>query len=211
MRSFLAHHFRSVRKERDLSLRQLARMLGYKNVAKGCNKIRKFEERGEIHVQLLQNLADALDIDMATIDTLIEQDRREFVRAWNEWADVPIQPRVVVRLIPAVYKSEPLPGRITTLEKAEVFAAETARRWNRRACLTWTRRLSVWFDEDGEITGRTEAAPGETNVPTMRLKGSQRSFLLQNSVSGKTILRLTGWPKQPTAVSGKHLLSDQSE
>ena len=149
MRSRLANHFRSVRKERDLSLSQVTRMLGYKNVTKGCNKIQKFEERGEIHAQLLQTLADALGIDAATIDALIEQDRQEFCRVWNEWADQPISPRLVVRLLPAVYKSEPLPGSITTLEQAEVFAAETARRWNKRACLTWSRRLSVWFDSKG--------------------------------------------------------------
>jgi transcriptional regulator with XRE-family HTH domain len=211
MRSQLVDHFRQQRKERGLSLAELARHLGYKNATKGCNKIQKFEQRGEIHADLLRKMADSLGIDKVTIDTLIEQDRRKFVRVWNEWADQPIQPRVAVRLTRAFYKSVPLPWRVPTLEEAEAFAAETARRWNKRACLTWSRRLSVWFDSKGDVEARTEAAPGEANVPTMRLKGSTRSFVLEDPSTGRTVLRLTDWPKQPTAVSGNHLLTNQPE
>ena len=109
MRSQLAHHFRTVRKERDLSLSQLARLVGYQNVTKGCNKITKFEERGEIHADLLRKLADSLGIGAATIDALIDCDRREFERVWNEWADQPISPHIVIRLIPAVYRRSDLP------------------------------------------------------------------------------------------------------
>ena len=52
-------------------------MVGYRNSAKGRNRIERFEQRGEIHTDLLRKLADELDIDKATIDALIEQDRRE--------------------------------------------------------------------------------------------------------------------------------------
>ena len=211
MRSQLADHFRQQRKERGLSLAELARHLGYKNPTKGCNKIQKFEQRGEVHTDFLRKLADSLGIDAATVVSLIEQDRREFCKVWNEWADVPISPHLVVRLIPAVYKSEPLPGSVTTLEEAEAFAAETARQWNRRACLTWSRRLSVWFGSEGNVEGRTGSVLGEANVPTMRLTGGRRSFLLEDPSTARTILRLINWPEQPTAVSGKHLLTNQSE
>ncbi|MCH8828042.1 MAG: helix-turn-helix transcriptional regulator [Planctomycetes bacterium] len=200
MRSQLARHFRTVRKERDLSLSQLARLIGYKNVTKGCNKITKFEQRGEIHAGLLWKLADALSIDPTTIDKLIEQDRREFYRVWNEWADVPISPFIVIRLLPAVYKRSELPDGIVSVEEAEIIAAETARRWRKKVYLQWTRRLSIWFNEQGHETARTEATPGEINAPHMRLKGSRRGFQLQHPETGRTVLRLIDWPVQPISI-----------
>ena len=197
MRSRLANHFRSVRKERDLSLSQLARLVGYTNVTKGSNKIQKFEQRGEIHTDLLWKLADELDIDKTTIDTLVEQDRREFVRVWNEWANEPIRPHIVIRLIPAVYKRSELPDGIVSVEEAEIIAADVARRWRKKVCLQWTRRLSVWFDSDGNVEFRTETTPGEINAPYMRLGNGRRSFVLENPATGGTVLHLIDWPKQP--------------
>ena len=162
--------------------------------------MQKLEERGEIYAGLLWKLADSLGIDAATIDALIEQDRREFVRVWNEWADVPISPFIVIRLLPAVHKRSDLPDRIETVEEAEIIAADAARHWRKKVYLQWTRRLSVRFDEDGEITGRTESVPGKASVPTMRLRGSRRSFVLENPATGRTVLRLIGWPEHPISI-----------
>lgn len=200
MRSQLADCFQQGRKERGLSLAELVRLIGYQNITKGSNRIGKFEERGEVHRDLLLKLADALDIEKVTIDTLIEQDRREFVRVWNEWANDPIRPHIVVRLIPAVYKRSELPDGIVSIEEAEIIAAETARKWNRRVCLTWSRRISIWFASDGNVDARTEAVPGKTNIPHLRLRGSQRSFLLENPETGQVTLRLINWPEHPISI-----------
>ena len=40
-----------------------------------------------------------------------------------------------------------------------------------------SRRLSVWIDGQGEIEARTEAIPGEPNVPFIEVRG--RRFLLR--------------------------------
>jgi len=197
MRSQLADHFRQQREDSGLSLAELSRLAGYQNVTKGCNRIRRFEERGEIHANLLQKLADVLDIDDATIDAFIEQDRRDFERQWNEWADQPIRPHLIIRPLAAVYARKELPDGMQTVDEAESIAAEFAREHHKKVCLVWTRRLSVWFEEDGNIIGRTEAAPGKSNVPTMRLKGSRRSFLLQHPATGGTVLHLIDWPNRP--------------
>ena len=211
MRSRLAHYFQNARSQRGLSRVELARLVGYQNVTKGCNRIQKFEERGEIHADLLRKLAVVLGIDGDTINDLIEQDRREFEREWNEWADVPIRPYLIIRLIPAFYKSQRLPDDIESIHEAEIIAADAARRWGKKVCLVWTRRCSVWFDSDGNVQSRTETVPGETSIPYMRMKGSQRSFLLENPETGGTVLRLIDWPKQPTAVSERHLLTNLPE
>ncbi len=84
----------------------------------------------------------------------------------------------------AVYSSKELPEDVTTLGEAEGIAAETAREHNKKVCLVWTRRLSIWFDEQGQMTARTEASPESSNIPYMRLKGSRRSFVLQHPVTG---------------------------
>ena len=109
MRSQLANHFRSVREEQGLGFVELARIVGYKNVTKGCNRIQQFEQRDEVHADLLRKLADALGVDNETVDRLIDEDHREHVRKWNKWADQPIRPYLVTRLIPAVYSSKKLP------------------------------------------------------------------------------------------------------
>lgn len=201
MRSQLAQHFQSIREQNGLSLAQLSRMIGYTNATKGCNKILKFEQRGEIHADLLRKLADALGIADSTIDALIEEDRQRFFKLWNEWANQPIQPHLVIRWIPAVYQSKELSESVKTLEEAERVAAETARHWRKRVCLVWSRRQSVWLDEEGKITTRTEAAPGVANVPTMRLKGGKRHFVLDHPAAGGMILRIVNWPTNPTSAA----------
>jgi hypothetical protein len=197
MRSQLADHFRRIRIQSGLRLRQLSRLVGYKNAQKGSNRIQRFEQRGEIHADLLGKLADVLCIDSETVDALIEQDRREFALAWNRWADQPIQPSLVIRWLSAVYARRELPGEIESLQEAEAYSAATARRLRKKVCLKWSRRCSVWFDETGVVTVKTEARAGVSSGPSMWLSGSHRRFVLEHPETGKVFLRLTGDLKIP--------------
>jgi hypothetical protein len=85
--------------------------------------------------------------------------------------------QLIAKLIPAVYARVPLPPEIITQEQAEVYAREYAQQHGWRCCLVVSRRLSVWIGKDGEIEARTEAKPGEANVPGMSLKANKRPFL----------------------------------
>jgi len=170
-------HFKSERLAKNLSLGDLARLVGYKNVAKGANRIIRFEREGVITDELLIKLAKALDIDWATVEALAQQDRKEHVEAWTEWADEPVPMKLVLRLIAAVYSTCQLPEEITTPEKAERYACDVARMRRMQVCLVLNRRKSVWIDADGTVLRRTEATPfGGSNEPWMQLKG--RRFLL---------------------------------
>jgi hypothetical protein len=40
----------------------------------------------------------------------------------------------------------------------------------------WSRRISCWFNTDGTLTVRTEATPGEPNVPWMKMGGRVFTF-----------------------------------
>ncbi|MCY2927896.1 MAG: hypothetical protein NTV86_00090 [Planctomycetota bacterium] len=79
-------------------------------------------------------------------------------------------------MIPAVYKTQRLPESVTTIEQAQEHASQTARQWNRLVCLVWSRRLSVYFDEQGQVEVRAVATPDRHVAPFMRI-GNKR-FLL---------------------------------
>jgi hypothetical protein len=128
---------------------------------------------------LLAALADALGIDPQSVESLIEQDRQEHLRAWEEWVSEPVPMRLIARYMPAVYGRVPLPIEITTHEQAEAFACEYAKQHRRKVCLALSRRHSVWIDAQGQIYARTEATPDDLNVPFMRLKGSRTKFWMR--------------------------------
>ena len=62
-------------------------------------------------------------------------------------------------------------------EQAEACSCTFARLHRCRVCLMVSRRLSVWIDGQGEIEARTEAIPGEPNMPFIEVRG--RRFLLR--------------------------------
>jgi hypothetical protein len=165
----------------------------YRNINKGANRILKFEQRGDVYQDLLSKLAQALNV----APEMIEEDRRNFFREWTAWANQPIRPYLVVRLLAAVYLREQLPDGTTSPEQAEAFASARVRHWNRCCCLVLSRRYSIWIDEAGEVYERTEAVPGAPNVPSMRLSGSRREFILR-SISGGLALGVVRWPKKPS-------------
>lgn len=174
----VASHFKAQRLAKNLSLGDVARLVGYKNIAKGANRIVRFEREGIIDDELLIKIAKTLAIDWATVEELAEQDRQEHIEAWNKWADEPVPMKMVLRLMAAIYSTCPLPSEITTPEEAEKYACAVARLRRMQVCLVLQRRQSVWIDTHGVVLRRTEATPfGDPNLPWMRLKGG-RKFLL---------------------------------
>ena len=177
MSNRLGTYFLEQRVQQGFSLGQLARMVGYRNISKGANKVCRFERESIITDELLARLAEALHIDLSTVEQLIEQDRQEHLRAWEAWASQPVPMQLIVKYIPAVYGTVPLPKTVTTPEQAEAFACAYAREHKRQVCLAVSRRLSIWIDKEGIVYARTEAKPDSPNVPGMSLKGNPRRFL----------------------------------
>jgi hypothetical protein len=174
--SHLGTYFRDQRFQQGLSLGQLARLVGYRNVSKGSNKIVRLEREGVVTDELLARLAEAMHIEFGTVEQLIEQDRQEYQRAWERWVNEPVPMQVIVKYIPAVYGKVALPESVTTPEQAEAFACAYAREHKRQVCLAVSRRLSIWIDKEGIVYARTEAKPFQPNMPFMEIKG--RRFLL---------------------------------
>jgi transcriptional regulator with XRE-family HTH domain len=109
MTNHLRDYFRGRRQRRGLSLGQLARLLGYRNVSKGSNRIARFERAGAVPADLLLHLADALGIDPPTVEDLLERDRQGRLRGWEAWVSEPVPIRLIVRYMPAVYGQVALP------------------------------------------------------------------------------------------------------
>jgi hypothetical protein len=140
----LSKYFRFVRARDHVPLSTLAKILGYSNLSKGANKITRFEQTGEIDPRLLLPLATALGISTDILRELKARDRQ----ARERWADEPVEPHLVIRLMPSICGRKDLPKGISR-ERAERVASVTARRSKMKVALIWNRRTTITFDEKG--------------------------------------------------------------
>lgn len=178
MATHLSRHFKQRRLAKGLSLSQIARLCGYRNICKACNKIVRFEREGEIEGGLFRKLAFLLAIDENTITRLAAEDRTEYLSNWNRWADEPIEPYLTIRAIPGVIFAQGIPPELQTQEAMERYAAEIAQRHHKMVWLIMSRRLRILFDESAAARSVQHAGPGEpVNSPYMRLHGSKKRFL----------------------------------
>ncbi len=176
MSTHLSRFFRQRRIELGLRYGDLARQLGYKSLPGVCNKIVMFEERGDILAAVFNKLAAVLGIDAETIERLVELDRRAYLQAWTAWANEPMEPEIVFRAIPGVFAGHPIPAHLHTTEEMEAYTQEFAAKYHKKTWLVLSRKLRVYFDEDG-MKSVQESAPGEINGPWMRLGSSRKTFL----------------------------------
>jgi len=176
MSTRLSRYFEKRRRALGLKPGQLAILAGCPNPIKAGNVIRTFELTGKISQELFEKLIAVLEIDLGKVDQLVERDRRDYFDRWFQWVNEPIEPYVVQRLMPAVYRRLPLPEGIESLEEAEEWVSGCAREFRTKCCLVWSRRLSVWFDEKGNLETKTEAEPGKSNAPWVRAGGEPVHF-----------------------------------
>jgi len=133
-------------------------------------------ERGEdVSSVILAKLVALLGIDPSQVEELIAFDRAEFVAAWEQWANEPVPKQIIVRCIPGVFGSSPVPPGLSEVELIE-HCRGLAKRLGKRVFLIMSRRLTFNFNEAGEITSRNTATPDLDPRPAMRL--GNKSFLL---------------------------------
>lgn len=197
MKSLLAEHFQQIRLQKGIRLGPLARLCGYKNVSKGARRIDNFEKGGKIHGTLLLKLFDVLGIDKGTVASLIEQDRQQYLQEWNEWADTPIRPVLILGHIGGFGWTKRLPEGMTR-DEAEQHAAGIATETDRPIVLVLSRRLSISFDRDGSRTSVNETKPGEMNVPYLRFGRRKAAFDM-----GTGTMKVLSEPQKPGPESGR--------
>lgn len=172
-----AEYFRKARLDAKLTTGKLAALAGYKNISKCANAIQGFESSGSIDLEHLNRLATALHLDPAEIGRLSALDKKRYLDDWNKWADEPVRPIVILRLMAAIYNPINIPDTVKTLADAEAFARETAVRHRMQVALVWSRRLTVSYNADGTEWNRRIAQPGVINVPYIQIGG--RKFLYE--------------------------------
>jgi transcriptional regulator with XRE-family HTH domain len=170
--SHLSALFRRRRVERGLTTAQLARLLGYRNISRGCNRIRKFEAGGKASPDLLAGLASTLEVTPEEIRRSLSEDYRE----WMTWANQPIRPYAVLRYMACVYQRVELPDDALEPEAAGLFASDLAREREFKVCLVMSRRLSLWYDATGREYARTEATPEMPCEPYAMIGGKRVQF-----------------------------------
>jgi transcriptional regulator with XRE-family HTH domain len=189
----LGEYFRTQREQAGLNLNQLARIVGYKNDCKGMNRICKFEREGHVHPDLLSKLMAVLDVGRETVERLVEQDRREFLAEWTAWVNQPIEPYLVVRLMPSIYCRKDIPESVQSIDEAEDYASAFAKQMNCKVYLVLSRRITLEFTNEGVLNDALESLPGHPAVPSMRLGRSRRRFLFR-SLGHDLAIEQVRWP-----------------
>ena len=169
MESRLGAFISEQRRARHLTPQQLAAAIGYKNLAKGANRILALERAGETAGDLLDKLVAVLVLDREHVQALVDEDRQAFIEAWERWASEPVAPEMRYRVMPVVWCRAAVPDGLSR-EEAVAFAHARAvdTRWAH--VLIWSRREEVWCYPDGRVQVMMMKV-GEVAGPVMRLRG----------------------------------------
>ena len=120
-----------------------------------------FEAGGKVAPDLLEKLAEALEVSPDEVRRLAAEDYQD----WLAWADEPVRPYLVLRWTACAYQRVELPDDALEPEAAEAYASRVARERGLMVCLVLSRRLSVYFDARGHAYERREATPDVPCVP----------------------------------------------
>jgi len=152
----------TTRKKRRLTPQRLARELGWRNLEKGARKILALERAEATDDELLERIVTFLDISP---EARAEAERLDAERLLQILA-TPVEPEMLMRLMPAVYKRVAIPPETRSEESLVALARENARQCKRNVWLQLPNRVTLWLDETGEIYHRSE--PGLTAAAAPR-------------------------------------------
>ena len=201
MTTHLARYFHKRRLEQGLRLSEVALLVGYRrtdrSLSHGCNKLHRFEQSGEIDDRLLKRLMEALEVDQASVNALLQKDLED----WLRWADEPVSPYLVVRLLPGFYTEAKLPDDVRSVEEAERYASGFAKERRLHVCLVLSRRICVYFADDGTCRGAAEAVfGGRPAQPHMQIGGRRcRAMALERGIA----LPQVEWSRRFRPMEGK--------
>ena len=165
--SHVSRYLAALRQQRQLKPAQLAALLGASNVTKIGSLIRSFELGHPLSDHWLKRLVAELQPDPDELRRCVARDEEEAAqqlehdrRAWEAWADEPIDPYLSVRYFPGAGLTRKVPQAFCTpresaedcawaRDRAEAWAAAALKRCRYKGILTWSRREHTWFDAYG--------------------------------------------------------------
>lgn len=169
MTNHLGSYFWERRRELGWGLGEVAQRLGHKNTSKAANHVQRCERDGLVDDGFLRKLAALYGIGAEVVRDLIRQDRVEYLRGWEEWANQPVPISIVLRTVPGFMVAVPVPEDVTTPEQAVAHGQALAARMHKKVFVVLSRRESVGITEAGEINGRFQARPDSDPSPSMSL------------------------------------------
>jgi len=164
---------RFVKQERikqGLGYAELSRKMGYKNFNKGMRRVIDFEREDEVHPDILNRIASALELDQNQVDALVLKDRQEYEEEFEKWVSVPVEPYYTLRMMPTIYLSYDMPGYYPTEEQSADYVAKIAKEKHVKAWLNLSRREMIYITEKGEIMGKIKTTIENVNYPYTRVK-----------------------------------------
>lgn len=151
--------FKAKRELLNLRVSDLARRAGYRNISNGSFQIRRLEQHGIAHGDLLNKLAALLDISSTSYIPLLRSDKRDRLRAWLKRNST--HPHYYVIFRPRSGARCELPDWIVTAAQAETFVADVAKEIGLPCLLYCSSRIQVMFAADGRIDFVIEAPTPE--------------------------------------------------
>jgi len=166
----LGRFVREERSKHGLNYAEVSKKMGYKNTNKGMRRVIDLEREGVVHSEVLEKIADALNLDRDYINALINKDRQEQEEEFEKWLSEPIQPYYILRIIPTIYQSYDIPTNFPTEEQIINYVAGIAKEKQKQALLCLSRRDNVSINEKGEVTGKFKTTMDSVNYPYTRIK-----------------------------------------
>jgi hypothetical protein len=203
MATNLSNLFRRQRIGLNLRPGQVAKILGYTSLVGAANNVVRFEQTGNVDHRFFKKLAGVLGIERATILRLMEQDRSELVAQWTEWANRPITPHLIARLLPGYFMAHSIPEGVTTLDEMEGHTSELAADLHQKIWLVVSRRLAIYFNEGGRKRAVQEASPGRPLEPYRLIRESGKRFISASDDGDDIDLRSLWWPEMRGPRAGR--------
>ena len=158
MTTKLAGYIKQERLKKRLNYADLSRLMGYKNINRGMRRIIDLEREGKAHPEILKKITEALGLVEDIVDELIQQDKEEQQREFEEWVNAsPMRWHLIIRWIPAVYGERDIPDNIKTEDEAIEYAVGVAKELKSMIWLVLSRKVNIHIDENGDIKSRNEA------------------------------------------------------
>jgi transcriptional regulator with XRE-family HTH domain len=178
--SQLGKFFRARRAEKGLSFHKLAEMAGYKNLNKGSNRIQRLESGGKVTLDMFTTLVSILEVNPDEVRRTLASDYDE----WLSWANVPIRPYMVSRLMPCVYQQSQLPDDALSILAAKAHVGARAEGVDQIRC-HWQARPTARSDTRHALRAiprhRRQASDGRF-YPRQRLAPDRRTRPLIHGV-----------------------------
>jgi len=171
MDSRLGAYIAQQRSARNLTPQALAAAVGYRNTAKGGNRILALERDGRGSDNLLARVTAVLDLDPEHVQRLAAEDRRAVEDAWRQWVNEPVEPELRFRPIPAVWSTAALPVGLSR-DAAIAYATAMARERGFTYVLVWSRREEIWCYPDGQTLTRQMRVGEVGGTDNTRARGS---------------------------------------